>query len=181
MIYWNLLYDKLDAHRPILGRCQRRLIFAIHLTAVALALAVFGNIHVQAQTTGQASATLRISGEHSVAHYPFSVLTPGKIVAEIGWTGKSEKLHAKLLGRRRPSLPDPVAPYVEVSGGSPLQLVYEVTAADVARGTHWRLDIEDPTTAGDATIKVNLTFPTDKELQAQFEKQKISLRSGDFG
>ncbi len=180
MINRNPLDHKLDAHRPTLRRCRSRLIFAIHRIALALALAVFGNFPAKAQDTSQTSVALRISGEHSVAHYPFSVVTPGKIVAEIDWSGKSEKLQVKLLGRRRSDLADPTAPYAEVSGGSPLQLVYEVTPAEMARGTSWRLVIEDPTVTGDAAIKVNLTIPTDKELQAQFEKQKISLRSGDF-
>ncbi len=138
------------------------------------------NASIKTTPSAAPSIQLKISGKHSVAHYPFSVLKPGKVIADISWRGKTEKLQAKLLGRRRPSLPDPTAPYAEVAGDSPLQLVYEVTASDVARGTNWRLVIEDPTGVCDAAIDVKLTLPVDDVLQAQFDKQKVSLRSGDF-
>ena len=66
------------------------------------------------------SSNFWVSGPQSVAFAQFNVSATGKIVVVATWTDSSSQLHMELQGRRRPLLADPVAPYAQVTGSSPL-------------------------------------------------------------
>ena len=117
--------------------------------------------------------SLTISGPHSVAHQPFTVLKPGEIRAEVSWTGNSKQLRVRLQGRKAGS-------YAETQGQSPLVLKYVVTGEDVRRGVNWRIVIDDPAGIGDARISVKLDLPEDADARADFERRKVALRTGSF-
>ena len=135
---------------------------------------------VNLDNTRSEAFSFAIERPHSVPFRLFNVLTPGTIEATIRWEGDTSSLTATLTGRRRPSLPDPTAPYTQVSGSSPLRLTYDVTAADVARGVGWRLALEDAAGTNDARGTVELTLPSAPDLADQFQDERINLRSGDL-
>ena len=129
---------------------------------------------------GRIESSFVIAGPNAVPFQQFNVLTPGKVVVQVDWKGASDKLQISLQGRRRDHLPDPTQPHAQIVGSSPLALSYEVTPADVARGVNWRLVIEDLSGKGDALIDVRIDRPFDAVLQTAFDREKISLKSGDF-
>lgn len=120
-----------------------------------------------------------INGNNSVPFQLFNVLAPGNLTISVEWTGESDTLQAVLTGRRRPSLADPAAPYDESTGTSPLSLSYTVTDADLVRGVGWRLALYDMTGNGSAQGVMHITYPYDADLDSDFQKEKVRLRSGD--
>ena len=120
-----------------------------------------------------------IRGPHAVPFRLFNVLTPGRILAEVRWTGSSETLRVVLSGRRRPHLAAPTTPYSQMSGSSPIVVTYDATEADLARGVGWRLAVYDDHGPGEAQGTIQITIPFHTELDTAFRAQKISLRSGD--
>lgn len=129
--------------------------------------------------TRRSTTDFRIEQEHSVPFLLFNVITEGTVRAEVAWEGASE-LTVTLEGRRRPGLADPTAPYAEVAGASPLVLTYDVTTADLARGVGWRLILRDANRRFDALGTIDLTVPFDEGMDARFQQEKVSLRSGDL-
>ncbi|MGD1808772.1 S8 family serine peptidase [Dapis sp. BLCC M126] len=130
--------------------------------------------------TQEIISNFEIEGPNSVPYQLFNVLVPGPIEVEVDWEGEGEDLTVSLEGRRAFAKGDPSPqPSVQVTDSSPLKLTYNVTEEDIARGVGWRLVIrgEDGTNIqGD----VKITTPFDSEVNAAFQQQKISLRSGDL-
>lgn len=131
-------------------------------------------------TTATETSDFDIVASGDVPFRLFNVLAEGRVTAVLEWTGASDELTVQLTGRRRPALADPAAPYAEVTGTSPLTLTYDVTAADLARGTGWRLIVRDASGQFDAEGTIALTTPFDAAEQARFEDERIRLRSGDL-
>ena len=152
-------------------------VVAVLLMAMPLLAACNGEDEIAEKET---TSSFRIDGANSVPFELFSVLTAGTIQAEVNWTGASDNLSVVLTGRRRPHLPDPTAAYAEATGASPLVLSYDVSEEDLDRGVGWRLAIYDVHGAGDAEGAIRITTPYDAALEDTFEKEKVSLRSGDL-
>ena len=110
------------------------------------------------------------SGSATADTYPFSVSSTfgdcdifdftvndiGTINGEATWTGNAANLALILNG------PGQVSYYAREDGTSPLSLSYAVTAADLSKGTAWRLSIVN-FGGGDATGTVAITHPTGPE------------------
>lgn len=108
----------------------------------------------------------------------FSVTTEGTIEAEVVFSGGGHWTVA-LLGRRRPGLADPAAPYVEFTGPSPINISYDVAADDLARGVGWRLVVyPDPADLG-ATGSLHIHTPLEEAVDSSFQVEKVALRSGE--
>jgi hypothetical protein len=63
---------------------------------------------------------------------------------------------------------------------SPLTISYKVTEEDLVRGVGWRLAIYDTDGSGDAQGTIHFIVPFDSALDAAFQQEKISLRSGEI-
>jgi hypothetical protein len=126
-----------------------------------------------------ASSNFWVSGPQSVAFTQFNVSATGKIVVIATWTGSSSQLHMELQGRRRPLLVDPVAPYAQVTGSSPLQLTYDVSPDDLARGVSWRVILRDPANQ-DAQGLLEITTPVNDARDELFRRGRLAMRSGDM-
>ena len=110
------------------------------------------------------------SGNATADTYPFSVSSTfgdrdivdftvndiGTINGEATWTGSAANLALILNG------PGQVSYYAREDGTSPLSLSYTVTAADLSKGTAWRLSIVN-FGGGNATGTVTMTYPTGPE------------------
>ena len=132
-------------------------------------------------TTQQArSGNFWISGPDSVAFRQFNVTAPGKVFVVAKWTGASPQLTLELQGRRRPSEPDPTAPYAVITGASPLKLVYDVTPQDFKRGVSWRAVLKDASGNRDATGDITIEVPVSPAREAAFKAQGVRLRAGDL-
>jgi len=136
--------------------------------------------NVRLPSTQRFTFSFAIDGPHSVFFRLFNVNTTAAIQIEATWQGTSPNLTLALTGRRRAELPDPTTAYASATGPSPLSLSYEVTEADLARGVAWRLVISDPAGLGQAQGTVTLTVPFDAALSLAFQREKVSLRSGDL-
>jgi Mg-chelatase subunit ChlD/nitrous oxidase accessory protein NosD len=123
-----------------------------------------------------------LNGSSSVPFELFSVIEPGSMEIEVSWTGSTDLLNATLTGRRRPTLADPTASYAQVTGVSPLTIQYDVTPADVERGVGWRLNLTDASGMAFpyATGEMNFRVPHDSVLDPQFQREKITVDSGEF-
>ena len=133
---------------------------------------------------GLASSSLEIDSQFTiddpnrVPFELFSVTTEGTIEAEVVFSGPSDWTVA-LLGRRRPGLADPTAPYVEFTGPSPINISYDVAADDLARGVGWRLVVyPNPSDVG-ATGSIHIHTPLDEAVDNTFQVEKIAMRSGE--
>jgi hypothetical protein len=171
--------------QSMLGRAVLVLIFGLLLFAVG------GCIHKPVETEPeppvgdfqQLSSSFDMKGPNSVPYVMFNVITPGQVKAEVTWREKDKKLKVALMGRRHPELPDPDTPYAFVSGVSPLTLVYDVTAKDIARGVNWRLVItgyENSDTSDASDGNVILKIPYKEETMQAFLRGRIHLRAGDL-
>ena len=121
-----------------------------------------------------------ISGPDSVAFTQFNVTASGPVEIHAKWTGASSQLTLELQGRRRPSLPDPTAPYATVTGTSPLDLSYTVTPQDLARGVAWRAVLKDASGNQDAHGDLTIQTPVNKVRELAFRAEGAKLRSGDL-
>jgi len=144
---------------------------------VLLLLANLGNCQ---DGEREITSSFRIVDFHSVPFKLFNTLVSGPIRIQVDWIGRSDTLKVVLTGRRRPHLPNPTTPYVEVTGTSPIVLTYEVTDEDLIRGVGWRLAIYDAHGAADAEGMLHISVPFNEEKDRQFQWEKISLRSGDL-
>ncbi|MDH4088044.1 MAG: S8 family serine peptidase [Nitrospira sp.] len=124
------------------------------------------------------SSNFWVSGSQSVAFTQFNVVATGKIVVVATWTGSSSHLHMELQGRRRPLLSDPVAPYAHATGAPPLQLTYDVSPEDLARGVSWRVVLRDPANQ-DAQGFLEITTPVNDARDELFRRERLAMRSGD--
>lgn len=120
-----------------------------------------------------------ISGPASVAFTQFNVTSSGKVRIRAKWVGQSSQLTLELQGRRRPSMPDPTAPYAEVTGTSPLELAYTVTPQELARGVSWRAVLRDASGNHDARGELTIETPVNEDREQAFRVQGMKLRSGD--
>ncbi len=120
-----------------------------------------------------------VSGLQSIAFTQFNVSSTGKIVVVATWIGSSSQLHMELQGRRRPLLADPVAPYAQVTGSSPLQLTYDVSPDDLARGVSWRVVLRDPANQ-DVQGLLEITTPVNDARDELFRRERLAMRSGDM-
>jgi len=122
-----------------------------------------------------------ITGPNSVPFHLFSVITTGRIEAQVEWPGGRE-LTVGLAGRAPNHANENESPFPLVAGKSPLVISRIVEPEDLLRGVNWRLTIMDPS-GGDATgVKgtIHLTTPADSAIHPKFERERIELRSGDF-
>jgi subtilisin family serine protease len=128
----------------------------------------------------QISSSFAMKGPNSVPYVMFNVTTPGQVKAEVSWAEKDARLTVALFGRRHPERPDPNAPYAVITDVSPLTLVYDVTAEDIARGVNWRLVIsgDDDSDTADGTVSLKIPFREDT-VQA-FLREKVAMRAGDL-
>ena len=130
-------------------------------------------------TTATEEIDFEITEEDEVPFYPFNVVAEGTISVWLRWGGDSE-LTVDLHGRRRPELADPTAPYAQATGTGWVELSYDVTEEDLARGPGWRLVIRDSSGDFDAVGVGSLSYPFDAEEHERFEAERIQLRSGDL-
>lgn len=120
-----------------------------------------------------------IAGENSVAVHLFSVLVPGTLRAEVSWEKGAAYAPALEASLKGPSA-GPAAAYARQTSQSPLVLTHQVTREEIARGVAWRLVIRDPQGAGGAAGTVRLTVPFDAETDRAFQREKVSLSSGEL-
>ena len=160
--------------QSMLDRAVLVLIFALLLFTVG------GCTHKPVDDFQQLSFSFDMKGPNSVPYVMFNVITPGQVKAEVTWREKDKKLKVALMGRRHPELPDPDTPYAFVSGVSPLTLVYDVTAKDIARGVNWRLVITGYENSDTSDGNVALKIPYKKDTLQAFLREKVALRAGDL-
>ena len=158
----------------MLDRAVLVLIFALLLFTVG------GCTHKPVGDFQQLSSSFDMKGPNSVPYVMFNVITPGQVKAEVTWREKDKKLKVALMGRRHPELPDPDTPYAFVSGVSPLTLVYDVTAKDIARGVNWRIVITGYENSDTSDGNVALKIPYKKDTLQAFLREKVALRAGDL-
>lgn len=122
--------------------------------------------------------TFTIDDPNRVPFELFSVTTTGTIEAEVNFSGGSN-WRVALTGRRRDELPDPTAAYEEFIGTSPINISYDVTAEDLARGVGWRLVVYPDAADVGATGSIRIHTPLDETVNNSFQHEKIELRSGE--
>lgn len=120
-----------------------------------------------------------ITGPNSVVFELMSITAPGVLTVQVDWEGDADELILSLEGPPR----DPFTireVYQEVSGSSPLELEFAVPQYIVDSGVTWRVVLRDPQRERTATGRMAISIPFNEEIDAIFQTERISLRSGDL-
>lgn len=100
-----------------------------------------------------ATVDARIGSERGAqAVFPFRVMQPGNIKVSADWTGTARNLALILNG------PGQVGYYRRVDGSAPLNLSYNVTAADVQKGSRWWVSLVN-FSGGEALANLVIDYP----------------------